>query len=566
MKRDDSARRTLRWMSRTAGTAKLDIAALAVLRVLLGLGGVLYALLFREIVNAAAAGNREGFFRAIAAFAVVAAAHIALYAVSRFLGEYAASTVENRFKMRLFSTLLTKDYASVTGVHSGEWMNRLTSDTAIVAGSVVQIVPGLLGMAAQLIGALAAMLFLARPLVYVAVPGGALIALFAYGFRKILKRLYKEIREADGRLRVFLQERLGSLMVVRAFAQERQSAEQAAVLMDEHRAARMKRNRFSNLTGTGFSIAMNGAYLLGALFCGYGILNGTMSFGNMTAILQLIGQVRSPLVNISGVFSRCYAALASAERLMEAEKFTDDCEGKPVPEAEIRRFYQEQFSGIQLKNLSFTYRPPVRSDGGQEMPVVISGLDLEIRKGECVAFTGPSGCGKSTVLKLLLCLYPLDGGERCLLCRDGVLPLDARWRGLFAYVPQGNQLMSGTVREILTFGDPEKMGQEEQLHRALRTACADGFVNELEQGLDTLLGERGAGLSEGQMQRLAIARAIFSEHPILLLDEATSALDEATEARLLENLRRMTDRTVVIVTHRPAAVAIADKNVRFGTA
>jgi ATP-binding cassette subfamily B protein len=194
---------------------------------------------------------------------------------------------------------------------------------------------------------------------------------------------------------------------------------------------------------------------------------------------------------------------------------------------------------------------------------VLRNMDLQIQKGEYVAFCGPSGCGKSTVLKLLMCLYPLDGGERCLTAAEGEIPLDAGWRGLFAYVPQGNQLMSGSIREVVTFGDREQMVQEERIFRALKIACADQFVSELPDGLDTQLGERGAGLSEGQMQRVAIARAIFSDRPILLLDEATSALDEQTEAKLLDNLRSMTDKTVVIITHRPAALDITDKIITF---
>ena len=183
-------------------------------------------------------------------------------------------------------------------------------------------------------------------------------------------------------------------------------------------------------------------------------------------------------------------------------------------------------------------------------------------RGRSFIISGPSGVGKSTVLKLLMCLYSLDEGQRYLLTRQGELPLTSGWRGLFSYVPQGNQLMSGTVREVVTFGDPEKMRQEEQIRKALKVACAE-FLDELPAGLDTLLGERGAGLSEGQMQRIAIARAIFSDRPVLLLDEATSALDEETELRLLDNLRSMTDKTVILVTHRPAALEIVDKVIRF---
>jgi ATP-binding cassette subfamily B protein len=160
-------------------------------------------------------------------------------------------------------------------------------------------------------------------------------------------------------------------------------------------------------------------------------------------------------------------------------------------------------------------------------------------------------------------MYSLDEGQRYLLDKDGERTLDAGWRGLFAYVPQGNQLMSGSIRDVVTFADEENRLKDAQIHRALEIACASQFISELPEGLDTQLGERGAGLSEGQMQRIAIARAIFSERPILLLDEATSALDEATEAKLLDNLRSMTDKTVIIVTHRPKALEITDKIITF---
>ena len=167
------------------------------------------------------------------------------------------------------------------------------------------------------------------------------------------------------------------------------------------------------------------------------------------------------------------------------------------------------------------------------------------------------------MLKLLLSLYQPVSGTILLKGRDGRQTLTAAWRGLFAYVPQGNDLMNGTIREILSFGDRTAMQQEERIIRALQIACADTFVAGLENGVDTILGERGAGLSEGQMQRIAIARAIFSDRPILLLDESTSALDAETEKRLLQNLRNLTDKTVIIVTHRPAALGFCDKTIQF---
>ena len=554
---------TLQWLSIAAGKAKLLVGVLVAVQAVLSVSSIAFAFVLRRIINMAVDGVQGGFWASLALLVGILLGQIVLSAASRFLSEYTSAAVENRFKHRLFAALLTGNYASVTAVHSGEWMNRLTSDTTIIAGGVTQIVPGLIGMLVRLFGALAAILWLEPRFFWVLVPGGAAMLALTYGFRKILKRLHKNIQEADGTLRVFLQERLESLLIVRTFAKEQQTAAQAASLMEQHKAARMKRSNFSNLCNIGFAGAMNGAYLLGIGFCGYGILTGTMSYGNLMAIMQLVGQVQSPFANITGYLPRYYAMLASAERLMEAEAFAPDSE-HPLAEEKVLEFYRTKLTALRLEHASFTYQPPVRAEEEQPpMPVVLKDIDLTIRKGEYIAFTGPSGCGKSTVLKLLMCLYPLDAGSRTLETISGTQPLTAAWRSLFAYVPQGNQLLSGTIRDIVSFGDPCKAQDDAGILRALRIACAEDFVQKLEKGLDTMLGEHGQGLSEGQMQRIAIARAVFSEHPILMLDEATSALDEATAQQLLENLRRMTDKTVLMVTHRADQTEFFDRELSF---
>lgn len=554
---------TLQWLSIVAGKTKLLVGVLVAIQAVLSVSSIAFAFILRRIINMAVDGVQGGFGASLALLVGILLGQIMLSAAGRFLSEYTSATVENRFKHRLFSALLTGDYASVAAVHSGEWMNRLTSDTTVVAGGVTQIVPGLIGMLVRLLGAVAAILWIEPRFLYILLPGGAAMMLLTYAFRKILKRLHKKIQETDGALRVFLQERLESLVIVRTFAKEEQMTQQADALMDAHKDARMKRSNFSNLCNIGFAGAMDGAYLLGIGFCGYGILTGTMSYGNLMAIMQLVGQVQSPFANLTGYLPRYYSMLASAERLMEAEAFAPDSE-HPLAEEKTLEFYRTKLMALRLEHVSFTYQPPVRAEEEQPpMPVVLKDVDLTIRKGEYIAFTGPSGCGKSTVLKLLMCLYPLDAGSRTLETTCGTQPLTAAWRSLFAYVPQGNQLLSGTIRDIVSFGDPCKAQDDAGILRALRIACAEDFVQKLEKGLDTTLGEHGQGLSEGQMQRIAIARAVFSEHPILMLDEATSALDEATAQQLLENLRRMTDKTVLMVTHRMNQANFFDKELSF---
>lgn len=556
-------RQVLGWIWKVSGKEKRNIAFLIVIQALLGISSVVFAWLLRNVIDAATVQSRAEFQQNVFAFVGLIVLQIAVRSLKRFLDEYTKSGLENRFKERLFSTLLTRDYAHVTAVHSGEWMNRLTSDTVVVADGLTTILPDLIGMLVKLAGAMAAILMLVPELGYVLLPGGVLLLLVSWAFRKKSKQLHKRVQETDGKLRVLLSERLSGLLIVRSFAREEQTTQDARSQMQAHRKIRMKRNHFSNLCNTGFAVVMNGVYVAGVIYCGFGILNGTMTFGSFTAILQLIGQVQSPFANITGYLPKFYAMTASAERLMEAEAFESIDQTNILGMNEVKEFYRKDFSSMGLENASFTYLPPVQEEELKtRMPVVLSGVNLEIKKGDYVAFTGHSGCGKSTILKILMSLYRLDEGSCYMIQKDGAREnLDERYIRMFAYVPQGNHLMSGSIREMVAFSDAEKMKDDALIQKSLEIACASEFVNSLPNGIDTKLGERGLGLSEGQMQRIAIARAVCSGNPILVLDESTSALDEDTEQRLLSNLKSMTDMTVLIVTHRPAVLEICNRQV-----
>lgn len=570
MKKRNESKKTFRWLGEIIEKKKKYIVLLCVCQMYIGISSVLSALALRSLIDRAVAGDKNGFLQWAILFAGILLVQILVRAGIRFGEEFTRADLENACKHRLFEALLTGDYASVSGKHSEEWMNRLTSDAVVTADGLVQILPGILCMLVRMGGAFAAILVLEVRLAYILLPGAAILIFTTYGFRKVLKEMHKRIQETDGKLRIFMQEHLASLMIVKTFAKEKSSLAEADEKMKAHKRARMKRNHFSNVCNMGFAAAMNGVYFLGAVFCGYGILQGTVSYGTFVAITQLIGQVQNPLANISGYLPKYYAMIASSERLMEAEEFETDVLEKKSKK-EIENFYKETFQEIGMCGASFSYldNAAVKEDTNSicNQPV-LKNLNLTVKKGEYIAFTGASGCGKSTLLKLLMCLYPLDGGKRYLKGKDNdsFLSLDSSWRGLFAYVPQGNQLMSGTIREIICFSDEKNMQQEKKLVQALKIACADEFVLSLENGIDTVLNERGQGLSEGQIQRIAIARAIFSERPILLLDEATSSLDEATERKVLHNLRKMTDKTVLIVTHRMAVLEICDKQVHMGEA
>ena len=563
--------RTLRWINKIAGRSRALVLLLCLVQIVMGSIGVFYALLLKAIVDSAVVSDKDAFLRYILLFVLLEVFRIIISAINRRLTEYTKSILENKFKSHLLRKILYGDFSRVSATHSGEWLNRLTNDAVLIAN----------GMFVKMAGALGMLLFLDTRIALIMLPAAVVLGLLTFLMRKKLKRMHKDVQEKDGQLRIFMQERIESLMVIKTFGAEEDPLTGASGKLDAHKKSRMRRNTFSVFANIGYMLTMNGMYILGICYGGYGILTGSMSYGSLMAMTQLITQLQNPIVNMTGLIPKIFTVTASAERLMEIESSSSEETGKDCPVS-----YSE-LKSIGLSNVSFTYPAPYRTgaagadaassdastapakgaaeapSGKEKMPQVLKDFSLSIGKGEFLAFAGHSGCGKSTVLKLLMSLYTPDQGETYYETSAEKKALTDATRSLFAYVPQGNYLMSGTIREIVSFSDPKASGDTSRIRSALKIACADSFIEELDDKEDTLLGERGTGLSEGQMQRIAIARAIFTDRPILLLDEATSGLDEETEKALLHNLRTMTDKTVMIVTHRKAVIDACDRVIDF---
>lgn len=462
----------------------------------------------------------------------------------------AGGRIEMRLRKNLFSRLLKKQYGALKQIHSGEMINRLTSDVDVLVNGLTTLVPSALSMATKL-GAGLFLLFLMEwrfTLVILAV--GAAVGLANRLFGRRFRYLHKEIQRTNGVTRSFLQECLENVMAIKSFSNEEAMESRLERCQQANYKIRLKRTRILNLANTSIYIIFTVGYYAAMVWGGIGIAQGVFTFGTLTAFLQIINQVKTPFRNISGLIPQYFSMAASAERLMELEGLADEKRESSIPD--IGRFYEE-LECIRGRNLSFQYQ------GDEE--TVLENTDFSIPKGKLTVIFGKSGIGKSSLVKLLLSVETPTGGELFLQTGRGRFPVDAGTRKLFAYVPQGNLIFSGTIRENLLFGREDV--PEEEIVRAARAACVWEDILSMPQGLDTPLGERGGGMSEGQIQRLAIARAVLSGAPILLLDECTSALDLRTERLVLQNIRNLRTKTIICISHRDAVLEYCDLSMRI---
>ena len=537
--------KALRFIIRTSRKEFLRLLLVTLLNAAASALGVYFALSMRNVINAAVSGDKGATYTAAAIFVGVILAEIILFALARLLAAHISARLEILFRKTVFAKLLKKDYSEITKLHSGEVQNRLFNDVSVVSESVATLIPNVAGLFTRLIGAFVAVLLIDVTFALILLGGGLLMFIFARAFRGIMKKTHKDVQSAGGEVRSFVQESTESILVIKAFGMEDKIEEKESSKEDNHYKKKMRRSFFSIGASTGFSAIINCGYIYAVLWGACRILSGTVGFGygDFMAIIQLINQIQSPFAGLSGSLSKFYSAIASAERLLEITNLSED-----LPEREDTAEIYEKMNCISFSGISFSY---------DDTPV-FEDAEIEIPKGELTLISGISGIGKSTMLKMLMGVLTPSKGEINALCNGEKIKIDSSTRPLFAYVPQGNFLMSGTIRENMLLAGEN--ASDSEILNALKVASAK-FFDELPEGLDTVLGERGSGLSEGQIQRLAIARAILSGSPILLLDEATSALDEETEREVLENIMKLRDKTCICISHRSAAREVCDREI-----
>lgn len=452
----------------------------------------------------------------------------------------AAGRLEMSLKQTLFCALMHAEYTAVHRYHSGELMNRLTADAALVAQNFVGLLPSALSMFTRLVGGIAVLAVISPWFTVGVLAVGVMVVFLSRFYGGYAKKFHKICQETDGKTRSFMQEVLSNLLCVKAFSNQSYMEERLDALQQHNFRERVRRNMVSNFGNTGAYLLLTTAYYV-MLLCGVLLMiAGTITVGTLAALLQIFEQLQAPLRSASGLLTKYYSTIASAERLWELERLEKEkIEPLPLSKEELFR----SFTQLSIRQLTFAY---------DEATPVLNGVDMTVKRGEITALVGESGIGKSTVMKLILAILTPQTGEMSLICGEQKLKVNAATRDFFAYVPQGNTVLSGTLRENVAFFRPHI--SDKRIEQALHLACLDDFLQSLPEGLDALIGEHGYGVSEGQAQRIAIARALLNEAPVLLLDECTSALDPQTEKQLLGNIRELTDKAVLMVSHKSSAV------------
>ena len=512
------------------------IVWICILNVVLVFCSLAVTLITKELVDAAVSSRYEVLWHFGAMLVAMVLVEIVMGFILSMMRIRASAKLQRSLQGRLVRDILTKEYGSLKKYHSGELVNRVFSDTSVIRGGVLGILPSVVSTLVSFVGAAAILIALDWRFVLLLTCAGIIGTVIVLLFRKPMKVRHKRMQEAGDKLLAVIQESLANIRLIKASISEGRIIRQIDSRQDYMEKETIRQGKFSTLMNNSMGLMFNFSWLFCMLWGSAAIYRGEMTYGSLAAMIQLIGRVQGPIANAVGIAGEIYRVISSAERLMELTDLPTETTGEIL----------KDFDEIQIEHVTFRY-----DDGTDD---VLRDISCTIRKGDFVALTGTSGGGKTSLFQLLLGIYPPNTGRVSYRTGMRETPACRETRALFAYVPQGNTLFSGTLREnLLMFTDE---ATDNDIQDALRAACIEDLAKEI--GLDAELGERGVGLSEGQAQRVAVARALLTGAPILLLDESTSALDEETEAQMLHNISSMREKTCLIVTHRKAALAICD--------
>ena len=520
----------------------------AVLNALIGVADVVLSLAqvwaVKHAIDVASGADTGSIYWAVGIMAALILGNFAINISGVWVRNILGIRAQNRMQQQMLNRIMQSEWHSKAHHHSGDILNRLEIDVSNVVTFLTETIPNTLSVLMMFIGAFFCLFAMDKTLAVILV---AIIPLFlavSKIYMRQMRRLTREVRDSDSRVQAVMQETIQHRMVIKTLEAGKdmvQRLENTQAKLRENVVRRTSFSIFSNfIINFGFALG----YLIAFLWAALRMSAGTLTFGGMTAFLQLVNKIQSPARNLTKLAPAFVSVFTAAERLMELAAEPLEEQGEPITVGAP--------CGIRLENVTYKYE-----DGTKD---VISNLSFDFRPGSCTAILGETGAGKTTLVRMLLALMKPKEGRIVLYNDMEEHTLSPRMRCNSVYVPQGNTLMSGTIRENLRLGKPS--ATDEEMKEALLMSCAD-FVFSLPDGLSTKCGEQGGGLSEGQAQRIAIARALLRDKHIMVFDEATSALDGDTECRLLRNILDNNNRTVIFITHRPAVLQYCNEQLHL---
>ena len=521
-------------------------AAIGLLSVVVSLAQVTSV---RHAIDVASGAQRGNLYWAVAVMGILILCDFLLSIGSTWVQNILGIRAQNRMQQRMLDRILRSQWHGREHYHSGDVLNRLEFDVANVVSFLTQTIPSTLSVIAMFVGAFCYLFTMDAVLALITV---AIIPVFV-GLSKVyvnrMRKLTKDVRAEDSRVQSALQETIQHRMLIKTLESEAVMVDRLERTQGALRHKVVKRTAFSVFSNTILNLGFALGYLVAFLWAAVRMSANSLSFGGMTAFLQLVNRIQSPARSLTRLVPAFVSVFTAAERLMELEESPLDEQGEPIA--------FKAPTGIRLEHVSCAY------DDGVE---VLRDISFDFKPGTCTAVLGETGAGKTTLIRVILGLMAPKGGKAEIYqgeaasypIGNGGVRLSPLTRCNLAYVPQGNTLLSGTVRDNLRLG--RLSATDEEMREALRMSCAD-FLFDTPDGLDTICGEQGSGLSEGQAQRIAIARALLRDCPVLLLDEATSALDPDTERQLLSNILSGKRRTVIFITHRLAVKDYCDQTL-----
>lgn len=512
--------------------------------ILIGLAEVAFSLAFvwySKLIIDTATGVREG---ELLSYAILLVILIILQILFRLFDIRMRRMTEvrmgNAIRYSVFSHLLYTRWQELSSMHSGDMITRIIKDTDDVIEMMVTAIPLTIVATTQFAGAVVLLYILDPILALILGVGMPLLGIFSKLYYTHMRKYSLEVKESESMITSMVGESLLNQVVIRSFEQQENQLNRLDKLQSKLHESVHKRTNVSIFANLMMGLTFNGGYITAFLWSTYGLAKDTVTFGMVTAYLQLVSRIQRPLFNLIRLLPSIVSAKTAVERLIFLTGFKlEDNENKILLEGNVT---------LKIENLTFAY--------SEDTNPVLSDFSMVVKPGTMVAVMGETGVGKTTLLRLLLALIKPDSGNITIEDESQVATVSESTRSNFVYVPQGGSLFSGTIRENLLLGNEE--ADDDELSRVLHIASAE-FVFELPDGLYTVLGENGSGLSEGQAQRVAIARSLLRPGKILLLDEATSALDNETEHRFLKNLKsEIGDRTVLFITHHAEIASYCD--------